>query len=381
MKVAIIGQDMFAQGAQFVCAMMTKAFVSRGYEVDLLLSKVQQDYIDEGRDNQFPVPPETHVMIMGSRHARQCVPEIRRYLKTTDAVVMISMSWNYAVALRLASFGLKNFPRLVYVEHGLIGYENSGVIKPDVRKLSAKGLMSGLLWSPFHRILTVSHKGADDFKRMNPWFPREKIVCVNNPVVDDCFFPKAAQLPTHPWLKERNGEWKTFITAGAYQPYKAHRYLLEAMKIIAGKRAKVRCVIFGQGPLESEYRKFISDNKLEDYISVGGYVKNFPAEANAAFGFVLSSTAESFGIVLVEALACGCRIVSSDPPFGPREILADGKYGTLVPSADAGALAEGMVAAAKQSRGPNPRESWERYTMDIAVDRYADAIGIPRWAN
>ena len=72
----------------------------------------------------------------------------------------------------------------------------------------------------------------------------------------------------------------------------------------------------------------------------------------AADGFVLSSQSEGFGNVLVEAMGCGTPVLSTDCPYGPSDILADGKYGILVPPRDPEALASGL------ERLRDARNSW-----------------------
>jgi glycosyltransferase involved in cell wall biosynthesis len=77
--------------------------------------------------------------------------------------------------------------------------------------------------------------------------------------------------------------------------------------------------------------------------------------------------------VLIEALPFPCAIVATDCPSGPEEILAGGRWGSLVPPGDPAALA-GAVGAAIANPQPRTREAWRPYEFDHSVDRYVDLI-------
>jgi glycosyltransferase involved in cell wall biosynthesis len=91
--------------------------------------------------------------------------------------------------------------------------------------------------------------------------------------------------------------------------------------------------------------------------------------------FALSSAWEGFGRVLVEALAAGCPVASTDCPSGPREILAGGEFGPLVPVGDAEALA-GAIAPLLD-RPPDRallRERAAAFSLERGVERYLEAL-------
>jgi glycosyltransferase involved in cell wall biosynthesis len=88
---------------------------------------------------------------------------------------------------------------------------------------------------------------------------------------------------------------------------------------------------------------------LENDVSLPGFVKNPYAYMSRAAAFVLSSRWEGLPTVLIEAIACGCQVVSTDCPNGPSEILAEGKYGRLVPVGDVTALAQADASCSRKS--------------------------------
>jgi glycosyltransferase involved in cell wall biosynthesis len=100
-----------------------------------------------------------------------------------------------------------------------------------------------------------------------------------------------------------------------------------------------------------------------------------------AAAFVLSSEREGSPNVLTEALAAGTPVVATDCPSGPREILAAGRYGPLVPMHDPLAM---RAAICKVLDGPLPaetlREAVADYTLSRAVTAYLQAFGLAQMA-
>ena len=89
--------------------------------------------------------------------------------------------------------------------------------------------------------------------------------------------------------------------------------------------------------------------------------------------FVLSSKWEGFGNVLVEALACGCPVVSTDCPGGPREILKDGEYGELVPVGNPDLMSQAIINSLNSSIDTSKlRKRGYEFTQEKSVNKYVN---------
>ena len=175
-------------------------------------------------------------------------------------------------------------------------------------------------------------------------------------------------------IKQENAclrEGEAFILAvGRLEPQKDYRTLLEAYAL-SRNNGFARVVILGEGTLKDDLRTIAEDLGISSQLMLPGYVDNPYAFMRRASVFILSSAWEGCPNVLLEAIACGCNIISTDCPSGPRELLDGGKYGMLVPVGDARALAAGIDSAlAGNCITYDPDSVLSDYSMENVAKRY-----------
>ena len=197
-------------------------------------------------------------------------------------------------------------------------------------------------------------------------FPNSKVVTINNPL------PPMTQATgdDQPWRAELDamGPGPVIGTAGRLIGVKDHVTLLHAFAQLSATRP-ARLVIFGEGPLRDELADLAARLGIAERVLLPGYISD-PAACYAALDlFVLTSTTEGFGNVLIEAMAAGVPVVSTDAPYGPREIMRDGALGPLVPVGDPAALAEAMGRLLDR---PTDAALLRQRAADFAVDKIGD---------
>jgi glycosyltransferase involved in cell wall biosynthesis len=202
--------------------------------------------------------------------------------------------------------------------------------------------------------------------------PRDAIRTIYNPAdVDD--IARQARLPVdHPWLQP--GGPPLILGVGRLAAQKDFPTLLRAFaRLRQGRDA--RLVILGEGRQRPALEALVAQLGLAECVDLPGYEGNpFRFMARAAL-FVLSSRYEGLPGALIQALACGCPVVSTDCPSGPHEILEGGDYGPLVPVGDDMAMAEGMERVLASPPDPDrQRRRAECFSVDACADQYLDLL-------
>jgi glycosyltransferase involved in cell wall biosynthesis len=197
---------------------------------------------------------------------------------------------------------------------------------------------------------------------------RDSVTTIYNPVVDDKLYEQANAPLEHPWFAP--GSVPVILGVGRLTDQKDFPTLLRAFARVRARR-KVRLVILGEGKLRSALEDMIAELGLQADVQLPGFVQNpfnFMAKA-AVLG--LSSLYEGLPGVLIQALACGCPVVSTNCPGGSAEILDDGKIGPLVTPGDDAAFAEALECVLDDPPDKSGlRERAELFSTDRASEQY-----------
>lgn len=223
-------------------------------------------------------------------------------------------------------------------------------------------------------VVAVSNGVADD---LAVWagLPRTRIRTIYNPVVTPELLRQQTEPVDDPWFQP--GAPPVILAAGRLGRVKDFPTLIRAFAHLRRERP-ARLVIFGKGKRERKTARRIAQLKslaaelgVANDVALPGFVTNpFAYMARAAI-FVLSSINEGLPGVLIQAMACGCPVVSTECPSGPAEILAGGRYGRLVPPGDDGALAAAIAATLDAPPAAEMlRERAGLFSVERAVAQY-----------
>ena len=358
-RLAFFLPDLSDGGAERIMLNLAEGIAARGYPLDLVLASAQGPNLNE-------VPDSVRLIDLKAPRVMRSVPALVRYLRRERPIAMLSVL--HANIIALWARRLAGFPqRLILAEHNTLSSVVSG--EGDLRWYLFPRLARWFYpWAD--GIIAVSKGVADDLARVTK-IPRERIRVIYNPIVTAEMFRKSTSSPDHPWF--RDGEPPVILAVGRLTAQKAFNVLIQAFAQVR-KNHRAKLLILGEGVDRSSLGTMIREFGLEQDVSMPGFVPNpYPFMARSSV-FVLSSRWEGLPTVMVEAMALGTPIVSTDCPSGPREILMDGKYGTLVPVDDPFALAAAIETALINKVPHPPQESWAPFALDGVVDQYINIL-------
>lgn len=353
-KIALYLPSLRGGGAERVMVLLANGFAARGIATDLVLANAEGPYLAD-------VSPHVRMIDLGAARVIRSLPGLVRYLRRERPQALIA-ALNHANVIACLAHRLGGVPtRLVVSEHSTLTQSRPGNRRGQVVPWFMRRAYP---WAD--AVMAVSKGVADDLVRALGLDPA-KVHTLYNPVVTDDLLLKAQAPVEHPWFNE--GEPPVLLGVGRLTQPKDFPTLIRAFGQLRARRP-ARLMILGEGELRPRLEALVREQGLEDDVQLPGFMANpFACMARAAV-FVFSSRWEGFGNVLVEAMACGTPVVSTDCPSGPAEILEGGRWGRLVPVGDVAALAEAMAATLDEAIHPDVTTRARDFGVDEAVEGY-----------
>ena len=361
-RVAIFHPCLAYGGLQRVFVNLAAGLLDRGVAVDMVQATAETEFRSQ-------VPAAVRLIDLNASRALTSVFPLARYLgsERPDAVISGAIQTNIAAiwARRIAGVPL----RLILTEHNMIRtlVNQSPLLRTRISPIFIRKFYP---WAD--KVVAVSQGVAADLASVMR-IPAEDIPVIYNPVISGAFWERANE----PLADARfTADARPIILAvGRLHFIKNYPSLLKAFAEVR-RVLDARLVFLGDGDERGRLLLMVKQLGMEADVTFLGEVKNVLPYMKHASALVMSSHHEALPTVLIEALAVGLPIVSTDCPSGPGEILCGGTYGTLVPMEDSSALARALVAVVSGPRPqPAPSEALQRFEHEAAIDKYLGLLG------
>lgn len=361
-RIAIFVKHLSMGGAQRQMVLLANAFADKGYEVDLITAK-------GGGPLHKSVGDKVRLIHLNSRRLWYATFHLSSYIKEYKPDVVLSAGWQVnLVSIWSKLVRYRSFRLVVSVRTNITEQSN----RTSLWYARVNPMAISLFYPIADSIIVVSQGVLEDLKHISSRSWRMATV-VYNPVVDERMMMRSQEELYHPWFQSAD-DVPVIVAVGRLDAQKNFSLLLRAFRLLSS-RVGARLVIVGDGVERKKLQALGRELEISDRIDFVGFKMNpYPYMRRASL-FVLSSDFEGIANVLVEALACGCPVVSTDCPSGPREILEDGKWGRLVPVGDAEELAEAMQRSLEDDHDADHlRRRAMDFTVEKSVDQYLEVL-------
>lgn len=334
---------------------LAHGLIARGASVDLVLMEASGALLSQ-------VPDRVRIVPLGARRLRDAIAPLRAYLRAARPEAMLAAMWPLSVVAILAAMGLRPRPRVVIAEHAaLIEQYRASMATLTFLRSSIR-----LTYRFADAIVAVSRGLAAEVTEL-AGLARNRVETIHNPILAPARKPGAPS----PWPK-RPG--KRILGAGRLHEVKNFALMIEAFAPIAKTRPAMLAIL-GEGDQRAALEGQAAALGIVDQVLMPGFTETPGDWYTHADLFVLTSDYEGFGNVIVEAMHEGLPVVAVDCPFGPRESLGGGRWGTLVPMGDAAALTRAIDAALDAPRDPARQKARaEEFSLERALDGYWRAL-------
>ncbi len=360
-RIALFFPSLRDGGVQRNMLVLARGFLAAGLEVDFVLVQARGAMLEQA-------PAGVRLINLAAPSALRSIPALVRYLRAERPSALLAAQNHINTAAIIARSLAGSQVRLVVSEHSHISASAATATALGDR---LRPLLARLFYSRADAVVAISNGVATDLARLSG-IDRARVRVIYNPIDLEAIQRGAAQELAQPWFD--HGQPPVVLGVGRLAPEKDFATLLRAFALLRIQRP-ARLLILGEGPLRLALQSLAAELGIAQDLQMPGFVPNPFAFMARARVLCLTSIREGFGNVLVEALACGVQVVSTDCRSGPAEILEDGRYGALTPLGNPPALAEAIRHALDEPLPPELlRARATAFSAGRAVQAYREVL-------
>ena len=345
-------------GAERAMLLLAKSLSEQGISTEFIVSQATGSLLSE-------FPSGVPLIDLKKKKVMRCILPLASYLRTKKPKVLYSTVINANIATIIAK-------QLSGTDTKIVIRESNAPIKKAGDGLGNRLLykLAPWIYQKADAVVAVSEGVLQQLAKLNPQL-KPLLNVLPTPVVFQQMFEQANQSPEHPWFRSDNTV-PIVLGVGRLHPQKDFVSLIKAVALIR-RKMRLRLLILGEGPERAYLSKLAEQLGLAEDFSLPGFVSNPFSFMRAASVFVLSSAYEGMPNVLIQAMACGAKVVSTDCESGPHEVLHGGKYGALVPVGDETQMAKAIELALASPNDTTASEyARSEYSVERAVKMYLD---------
>lgn len=358
-KILLVIQNLGGGGAEKVFINLANGFAEEGYKVSLLLGKKEGVYFQL-------VNEKVKLEVLNAKSLLDYYKKLPDFIGDKRFTHVFTASDYITAAMYLTKKKMGYDFQLIATLHYDLPFQLS--ILPRPNRIWLKWL-NKLFISKADKIVSVSDGVGKGFRQV-VGRPLKQLQTIYNPVFSEKIYSLAAEELTNPLLGSMN-----VVSIGRLVEQKDPLLLLKSFRLLHNRMPQVHLYMLGEGPLLSVLEEYVFNNKLNDFVHFMGFQTNpykFLSKSNL---LVLSSIYEGLGNVIIEALALGINVVSTDCPSGPSEILDNGKYGWLSPVKDVSQLSDKMEEALLRSKDSSLlQKRAEMFLERVIIKKYIEFL-------
>ncbi|HUF09416.1 MAG TPA: glycosyltransferase [Rhodothermales bacterium] len=350
-KFAFLLSSLKFGGAERVALNLAKALKQQGFEVEILLMSKEGEFLAEAAEL-------FDVVDLRCDRTWKLPGRLVSYLSANRPDVLICSFWKLNLGACCA--------RLLHPRVRLLLWEHSPPSRSSNSPTVLYAITASLLYRLATKIVVVSSGVYEDVKKITVGLG-PKLVVIFNPI------PPPIETPAD---NARDRDRRKILWVGRLDEPKNPGLMLEAFALLRKGHAYALDFV-GDGRLQADLERRRDALGLQDRVRFLGFRSDPYALMSKAGLLVVSSDREGLPSVIVEALYCGLRVVSTNCGEGIRDILLDNCYGTIVPVGDERALALAISRELDQPHDPRSQVEGARpFLPEEIVRQYLSALGL-----